>query len=77
MILAVEQSYSMVSSRKITCDHTPYTAYGIAYHGSDGTQIRIDDVSCDGSVVSKMVETFNVCQLSPDRLQEAILALLP
>lgn len=77
VIVAVEQSYSLVSSLKTTCDHIPYTAYGIAYHGPDGTQMRIDDVSCDASVVSKMVEMFNVCQLSPDRLREAILALLP
>ena len=33
-------------------------SYGIAYHGADGKQIVLEDISCNQEFVSKMAELF-------------------
>ena len=71
------QNYYVVSSQKTTCENTPYTAYGIAWEGTNGSSTCIEDVSCEDELVAKMVEMFNVCRLDPRRLTDAVLALLP
>ena len=52
-------------------------SYGIAYHGADGQQIVLEDISCNQEFVSKMAELFTLCQLPPDRFKRAVIELLP
>ena len=52
-------------------------SYGIAYHGADGKQIVLEDISCNQEFVSKMAEIFTLCQLPPDRFKRAVIELLP
>lgn len=71
------QFYTLVRDECRSEDNILYTAYGIDYHSSNGVQVHLGDVSCEEPLVSKMVEMFNICELPPDRLKSAVLALLP
>lgn len=71
------RAYALVKEDRRNEDHVSYTAYGIDYHGANGVQAYISDVSSEESLVSKMVELFNLCELPPERLKSAVLALLP
>lgn len=71
------QFYTLTTEERRNEDHVLYTAYGIDYHGVNGVQAHIGDISSEERLVSKLVELFNLCDLSPDRLKSAVLALLP
>lgn len=38
---------------------------------------QFDDISPNLGLVSKMAELFNLCELPPERMKQAIVALLP
>lgn len=80
MSMTLEQvalGYSVTPRRQFELEGVPYHAYGLSYRGPDGVERLLEDISEDFAVVSKMAELFNLCQLPPDRLAEAVESLLP
>lgn len=70
-------SYTLSQSTHENEDSVQYISYGIDYYATSGSVEHVRDISCNKTLVAKMVEMFNLCALPSNRLKHIITDLLP